>query len=156
MIAPERLTLKASEALNAALALARRNGNPLVYDGHLFLSLLGQDETIVVPILQKLGINAGELRARVEREAGRYPKQSGAQPSMSRELNQVVDKAEEEARALGDEFVSTEHFLLALAGVRGTESYAVLNEAGAARDTLLEALRAVRGSHRVTDQTPET
>ena len=157
MINADRLTVKAAEAFNEAIAMARRNGNPLVYDGHLFLALLGQDEGIVIPLLHKLGANVAELRARLEREVERYPKQSGgAQPSASRELNQVLDKAEEEAKALKDEYVSTEHMLVALASVRGTESHEVLKSVGAGRDALLEALEAVRGTHRVTDQNPET
>src|ERR671929_1978235 len=141
MINPDRLTVKASEALTDALAEARRNGNPVVYDGHLLLALLNQDEGIVIPLLHKLGANVADLRERIEREIGRYPKQSGgAQPSISRELNQVLDKAEEEARALKDEYVSSEHMLLALATVRGTEGFAVLSGAGVTRDDLLEAL----------------
>jgi ATP-dependent Clp protease ATP-binding subunit ClpB len=157
MINPDRLTVKAGEAFNEAIGMARRNGNPLVYDGHLFLALLGQDEGIVIPLLHKLGANVADLRARLEREVERYPKQSGGgQPSASRELNQVLDKAEEEARALKDEYVSTEHMLVALAAVRGTESHEILKSVGADRAALLEALQAVRGSHRVTDQSPET
>ncbi len=157
MINPDRLTVKASEALSEALNHARRNGNPVVYDGHLLLALLNQDEGIVIPLLHKLGANVAELREKIEREIGRYPRHSGGgQPTVSRELNQVLDKAEEEARALKDEYVSAEHLLLALAEVRGTESFAVLSGVGVMRDDLLEALRAVRGSHRVTDQTPET
>src|SRR5690348_8200191 len=157
MINPDRLTVKAGEAINEAIGMARRNGNPLVYDAHLFLALLGQDEGIVIPLLHKLGANVADLRARLEREVERYPKQSGGgQPSSSRELNQVLDKAEEEAKSLKDEYVSTEHMLVALSAVRGTESHEILKSVGADRDALLEALHAVRGSHRVTDQNPET
>ena len=94
MINPDRLTVKSTEALNEALALARRNGNPLVYDLHLLHALLGQDEGIVVPVLQKMGVQVAGLREAVEREMGRYPKQTGAQPSLSREMNQIVDRAE--------------------------------------------------------------
>ncbi|MCC6928616.1 MAG: ATP-dependent chaperone ClpB [Gemmatimonadaceae bacterium] len=155
MINPDRLTVKSTEALNEALALARRNGNPLVYDLHLLHALLGQDEGIVVPILQKMGVQVPSLREGVDREMARYPRQSGAQPSLSREMTQIVDRAEEEARGLGDDFVSTEHLLLALADVKGTESRGLLAAAGADRAELLSALQAVRGSHRVTDQTPE-
>ena len=155
MINPDRLTVKATEALNEAVDLARRAGNPLVYDLHLLLALLSQDEGIVVPILQKLGVSVTQLREAVGREMARYPKQSNAQPTLSRELNQVFDKAEADAQKLGDEFVSTEHFLLALSDVKGTESRNLLNGVGAAHDALLEALQTVRGSHRVTDQTPE-
>ncbi len=155
MINPDRLTVKASEALNEAVELARRAGNPLVYDLHLLMALLSQDEGIVVPILQKLGVSVSQLREAVGRETARYPKQSNAQPTLSRELNQVFDKAEADAKKLGDEFVSTEHFLLALSDVKGTESRNLLTGAGATHDALIEALESVRGSHRVTDQTPE-
>ena len=155
MINADRLTVKSGEALNEAVTLARRAGNPLVYDLHLLLALLAQDEGIVTPILQKLGVNAAEFRQKAEREAERYPKQSDAQPTVSRELSQVTDKADEEARTLGDEYVSTEHLLLALAGTKNTESFALLRGAGAGRDAVLEALRQVRGTHKVTDQNPE-
>jgi ATP-dependent Clp protease ATP-binding subunit ClpB len=155
MINPDRLTVKASEAVNEAVDLARRSGNPLVYDVHLLIALLTQDEGIVVPVLQKLGVSVAQLRETVGREMARYPKQSNAQPTLSRELNQVFDRAEADSRELGDEFVSTEHFLLALSDVKGTESKSLLVAAGATRADLLEALQSVRGSHRVTDQTPE-
>ncbi|HSA56429.1 MAG TPA: ATP-dependent chaperone ClpB, partial [Gemmatimonadaceae bacterium] len=155
MINPDRLTVKSTEAINDALALARRNGNPLVYDLHLLIALLTQDEGIVTPVLQKQGVNAAALREAAEREIARYPRQTGAQPTLSRELNQVIDRAEEEARSLGDEYVSTEHLLLALADTKGAESRTLLTGVGADRGALLEALKAVRGSHRVTDQTPE-
>jgi ATP-dependent Clp protease ATP-binding subunit ClpB len=155
MLNADRLTVKAAEALNESISLARQNGNPLVYDGHLLLALLGQTESIVVPLLHKLGVDTGRLRARIDQEVARYPKQSGAQPSISRELNKVLDSADDEARKLKDAFVSTEHLLLALADTRGTESRAVLEELGVTRASLLEALQSVRGSHRVTDQTPE-
>src|ERR1044072_7444300 len=155
MINPDRLTVKATEALNEAVDLARRTGNPLVYDLHLLMALLDQDEGIVVPVLQKLGVSVAQLREAVGREMARYPKQSNAQPTLSREINQVFDKAEADARSLGDDFVSTEHFLLALSDVKGTESRTLLNGVGAKHDDLLAALEQVRGSHRVTDQTPE-
>src|SRR5256714_8188339 len=155
MINPDRLTVKATEALNAAVDLARRAGNPLVYDLHLLTALLDQDEGIVVPVLQNLGVSVAQLREVVGRETARYPKQSNAQPTLSREINQVFDKAEADARDLGDEFVSTEHFLLALSDVKGTESRNLLRNVGADHKALLEALEQVRGTHRVTDQTPE-
>ncbi|MEP6857762.1 MAG: ATP-dependent chaperone ClpB [Gemmatimonadales bacterium] len=155
MINPDRLTVKATEALNEAVELARKAGNPLVYDLHLLLALLTQDEGIVVPILQKLGVSVAQLRETVGREMARYPKQSNAQPTLSKELNQVFDKAEADAKKLGDDFVSTEHFLVALSDVKGTESRNLLTGIGATHEGLLEALQSVRGSHRVTDQSPE-
>ncbi|HWK80303.1 MAG TPA: Clp protease N-terminal domain-containing protein, partial [Thermomicrobiales bacterium] len=155
MINPDRLTVKSAEALNDALASARRTGNPQVYDLHLLQALLEQDEGIVVPILQKLGVSVTALREQVQREIGRLARQTDAQPTISRELNQVLDRAEEEAKQLGDEYVSVEHLLLALADVKGTENRTLLTGVGATRAALAEALSAVRGSHRVTDQTPE-
>jgi ATP-dependent Clp protease ATP-binding subunit ClpB len=155
MINPDRLTVKSGEALNEAVSLARRAGNPVIYDLHLLLALLAQDEGIVVPVLQKLGVSVTSLREQAEQEAARYPKQSDAQPNLSRELNQVFDRAEKEAKDLGDDFVSTEHLLLALAEVKSTDSKRLLNAAGANHDDLLQALQQVRGTHRVTDQNPE-
>jgi ATP-dependent Clp protease ATP-binding subunit ClpB len=155
MINPDRLTVKSAEALNEAVALARKAGNPLVYDLHLLLALLAQDEGIVVPVLQRVGANVASVRAAADQEAARYAKQSDAQPTLSRELTQVVDAAEKEAKTLGDEYVSTEHLLLALSDAKGTDSTRVLTTAGAHRKALLEALKLVRGSHKVTDQSPE-
>ncbi|HEX7021108.1 MAG TPA: ATP-dependent chaperone ClpB, partial [Gemmatimonadaceae bacterium] len=155
MINPDRLTIKAAEALNEAVTMARRNGNPVVYDLHLLAALLEQDEGIVVPVLQKLGASVTALRDQVRREIDRYPKQSDAQPTTSRELNAVFDRAEDAAKTLGDQYVSTEHLLLGLSDVKGTESRTLLNGVGANRDALLTALEQVRGSHRVTDQSPE-
>jgi len=155
MINPDRLTVKAGEALNDAVAVARRNGNPAVYDLHLLAALLDQDESIVVPVLQKLGASVAALRDQVRREIDRFPKQSDAQPNASRELNQVFDRAEDEAKKLGDEYISTEHLLLALSDVKGIESKNLLTGVGATHTELLTALEQVRGTHRVTDQNPE-
>src|SRR5947209_2446598 len=101
MISPERLTVKAAEAFNASLELARKAGNPVIQDLHLLSALLDQDEGIVVPIIQKLGVNVTSLRDQVQREMARYPKQTGASPTTSRELNQVLDRADDEAKKLG-------------------------------------------------------
>src|SRR5215213_3501761 len=155
MINPDRLTVKSGEALNEAHAEARRLGNPQIYDTHLLQVLLGQEESIVVPVLQKLGVSVAALREQVQREIARYPKQSDAQPNMSRELTAVLDQAEKEGRSLGDEYVSTEHLLLALVETKGAESRTLLANAKVTHKALLSALEAVRGTHRVTDQTPE-
>src|SRR5438094_7180612 len=116
MINPERLTVKAAEALQQAGALARARGNPVVNDAHLFAALLSQDDGIVVPLLQKAGLNVTQLKAETERELDRFPKQSGtaAEPTLSREISRVLDRADEQARGLGDAYVSTEHLLLGL------------------------------------------
>src|ERR1041385_6537888 len=149
MIQPDRLTVKAAEALQQAAALARSRGNPVVNDAHLFYALLQQDEGIVVPLLQKAGLNVSQLTAETEREIERFPKQSGgADATLSRELTRVLDRADADAQ--------TEHILLALAEEKGTTARELLSAQGVSRKDLLAALEGVRGSHRVTDQEPES
>ncbi len=157
MIRPERLTVKAAEALQQAGTLARSRGNPVVNDAHLFAALLAQEDSIVVPLLQKTGLNVTQLQAETDRELARFPTQSGSgtEPTLSRELTRALDRADEEAKALGDAFVSTEHLLLALAEEKGTIARQLLTAGGQNRDDLLAALQGVRGAHRVTDQEPE-
>jgi ATP-dependent Clp protease ATP-binding subunit ClpB len=155
MISADKLTVKSAEALNDAVGLARRNGNPVAHDVHLLRALLDQDEGIVTPILQKLGVKVPALRDSLDAEIGRYPRQSEANPSLSREMNAVIDAAEKQAKAMGDEFVSTEHFLVGLATTKGAESAAVLKGHGVTAKGLDEAIEAVRGAHKVTDQNPE-
>jgi len=157
MIRPDRLTVKAAEALQQAASLARSRGNPVVNDAHLFHALLDQDDGIVVPLLQKAGLNVAQLKAETEREIDRFPKQSGdaGEATLSRELSRVLDHAEEEAKALGDAYVSTEHLLLALAEEKGTTARQLLSAAGVDQAELRTALEGVRGAHRVTDQEPE-
>ncbi|PYP60098.1 MAG: ATP-dependent chaperone ClpB [Gemmatimonadetes bacterium] len=153
---PDRLTVKAAEALQQAAALARSKGNPVINDAHLFYALLQQEEGIVVPLLQKAGLNVTQLQAETEREIERFPKQSGgADPTLSRELSRVLDRADEDAKALGDAYVSTEHLLLALAEEKNTTARQLLSANGVTRKELLAALEGVRGAHRVTDQEPE-
>ena len=116
MINFDRLTVKSAEAIQQAANTARQAGNPQVEDLHLLDALLEQEEGIVVPMLQKVGTNVARLREELGRAMGRLAKQSGgAQPTLSRELNEILDQAEKHARELGDEYVSTEHLLLGLA-----------------------------------------
>jgi ATP-dependent Clp protease ATP-binding subunit ClpB len=157
MIRPERLTIKAQEAFRDAGEEARRRGNPVVNDAHLLLALLSQPEGVVQPLLQKAGLNVTGLTQATEREIARFPTQQGggAEPTLSRELNRVFDRAEQEAKTLGDQYVSTEHLLLALADEKNTTARALLSAEGVGADALRQALADVRGSHRVTDQSPE-
>ena len=157
MIRPERLTIKAQEALRDAGELARARGNPVVNDAHLLAALLAQDEGVVQPLLQKSGLNVTAVRQEVEREISRFPSQAGGggEPSFSREIQRVFDRADAEARKLDDAYVSTEHLLLAMAEEKGTTARAVLSSHNISADDLRSALQEVRGSHRVTDQSPE-
>jgi ATP-dependent Clp protease ATP-binding subunit ClpB len=156
MINFDRLTVKSAESIQEAANTARQAGNPAIEDVHLLDALLGQEEGVVIPILQKVGVSVARLRESLGTALERLPKQfGGSQPTISRELNEILDRAEQEARELKDEYVSTEHLLLGLAEKKGSTSRELLSGQGASRETLLQALQQVRGSHRVTDQNPE-
>jgi ATP-dependent Clp protease ATP-binding subunit ClpB len=149
------LTVRAAESLQAAAELARRQGNPAVEDLHLLAALLDQEEGIIDPILRKAGADPAVVAGGVRSGLDRLPTQSGAAPAASRELVRVLDEADEEARSLGDQYVSTEHLLVALAGKAASSTREVLASAGADQAALREALAAVRGPHQVTDPEAE-
>ena len=155
MLSSDRLTVKAAEALQVAFAESRRRGHPEVGGVHLLQALLHQDEGTAVPVLQKLGLQIPLIRQRVEEALSRYARvEGGVEGRVSRDLQKTIDEAEAVARSLGDEYVSTEHLLLVLAGEKD-DAGRILREAGAGPDAVRQALDSVRGSHRVTDQIPE-
>ena len=155
MLNPDRLTVKASEAIQNAAREARRREHPQLEGVHLLQSLLEQEEGIVVPVLRKLGVEPGLIRERTaESLETRARVTGGSDPTLSRELKKALDVSENEARSLGDEYISTEHLLLGLSEEKG-DAGKILQGAGASLDGLREALEGIRGSHRVTDQTPE-
>jgi len=155
MLNPDRLTVKAAGAIQAAAQESRRRDHPQIEGVHLLQALLDQEGGVVVPVLLKLGSDPGLIREQTGQELEKRAKVTGgADPSLSRDLTRALDIAEEAARSLGDEYVSTEHFLLGLAEEKG-DAGRILKKAGATRDGLREALEGIRGSHRVTDQTPE-
>ena len=155
MIPADRLTVRAAEALQAAAELARKQGNPAVEDLHLLAALLEQEEGIIDPILRKAGADPAAVAGGVRAGLQRLPTQSGAAPAASRELTRVLDAADGEARALEDQYISTEHLLVALAGKAASSTREVLTASGASQDDLREALAAVRGPHQVTDPEAE-
>jgi len=146
-----RFTIKSQEAIAAAQSLAGARANSEVVPNHLLLVLLEQEGGIVVPVLRRAGADPTRVRSRANEALAALPtlstEASGA-PAMSRELTGVLERADAEARGMGDEYVSSEHLLLALAAEPGVDT-------GASRDQLAEAVMAVRGPHRVTDQNPE-
>ena len=152
----ERFTLKSTEALQAAVGIAATRGNPDTGPLHLLAALLAQGDGPIVPILGRLSVTPATLRGKVDEALGRLPSASGAtsQPALSRVLVGVLDDAQERAGALGDDYTSTEHLLLALS-VSLEAAGTVLRDAGVAGDPLLAALRDVRGNQRVTSPTPE-
>jgi ATP-dependent Clp protease ATP-binding subunit ClpB len=147
----DRFTVKSQEALAAAQRLAGARHNPEVAPPHLLLALLEQDGGIVVPVLRRAGADPERTRRRANEAADALATITGeasATPALGSALIDLLKSADEEARAMGDEYVSTEHLLLALAADPGID-------AGASRDQLFEAVQEVRGPHRVTDQNPE-
>ncbi|HEY2397637.1 MAG TPA: Clp protease N-terminal domain-containing protein [Solirubrobacteraceae bacterium] len=153
---PDRFTIKSQEAIQAAQALADERGNPQTTPEHLRAVLLEQDGGIVVPVLRKLGVEPAAVRRSVGEALDALPTLGGAtqqEPTAAAsELVQVLRDAEKEMRDLKDEYVSTEHLLLALAAHPGRAGDA-LRANGASRDALLKALAEVR-SQPVTDQNP--
>ena len=155
MIEVDRLTVKAGEALRAAIVDAGRRGSAEIYGIHLLDALLRREEGIVTPILDKIGVSVPALRARVNASLEGLGRVSGgSDPRVSRDLAGALAAAERHAAELRDDYVSTEHLVLGLT-VEKDDAGEILRSAGATEDRVLEALSAVRGSHRVTGQTPE-
>jgi ATP-dependent Clp protease ATP-binding subunit ClpB len=153
---PDRMTTKSQEAFRDAVDLASRRGNPELAPEHLVRAMLAQDGGVAEPLFQKAGGDPAALERRLDEQLGKLPRVSGgAEPGLSRRSMELLRKAEDEAKALKDDFVSVEHFLLALA--KGDRDVASLFEAsgGVTYDKLLKALASVRGSQRVTDRDPE-
>ena len=152
-----KLTVKAQEAVVDAQNLARGAGNPEVTPEHLLVALLRQEGGVVSPILNKLGIAPAQVEAEVAAEVAKYSKVGGAsaEPLIGANLRRVFDLAFEEATKFNDEYVSTEHFLLAIAQLKGATAAEILKRRGVTYDAVLKALQSVRGSQRVTDQNPE-
>ncbi len=153
----DRLTVKSQEAVQAAAAHAAENGNPEVLPVHLMAALLEDREGVVLPVLEKVGVPVEQMLAGVNAAIAKLPKVQGAnaQPGMSGALTKVLEQAFKEAENFKDEYCSTEHLLLALAQERNGVVQGALKALGATHDAILKALSAVRGSSRVTDQTPE-
>jgi len=147
----ERFTEKALEALQVAAELANDTGNQAVEPEHLLQALIRQDEGVARTLLERAGAQVQALEPALVSNIERFPKVSGGgRPYISEGLTKHLEQAEREAERLKDEYISTEHMLLALSDLP------VLKDAGATHESLLKALRQVRGSHRVTDQNPES
>jgi ATP-dependent Clp protease ATP-binding subunit ClpB len=152
-----KFTQKAQEAVAGAQQTAGEYSHGQIEPMHLLLALLRQSDGVVPQIVQKLEVNAGEMALSLEGELQRKPKVYGAttQVGLSRELGRVLDEAEKTAKRMRDDYVSTEHLLLALTGAHGGEASRFLAAHGITEDAVLRTLTAVRGSQRVTSQHPE-
>jgi ATP-dependent Clp protease ATP-binding subunit ClpB len=147
----DKFTEKAQEALQGAAELARDHGQQAVEPQHLLLALVREEEGVARTLLERAGASVQTLEPALVSAVEHFPKVSGSgQPYLSAALNRALEQAEKEAERLKDEYISTEHLLLALADTK------LLRDAGATHDGLLKALRQVRGNQRVTDQNPES
>src|SRR5665213_715410 len=153
---PNKLTTKAQEALQAVQTIASERGHQALEPEHLLLALLDQKDGVMMATLQKMNIQTDGLRDAVEKALQKLPQVSGSQPYMSRDLIQVLDNAEAQAKALQDDYTSTEHFLLSLIKDSKSAAGQALARAGVTSEGVLKALASVRGSQRVTDQDPES
>jgi len=152
----DRFTQKMQEALQSAQDIAGEHSNQEITNEHFLLALLAQQDGVAMPLLQKLGVAIPALDARLREALDKRPKVSGSTGELyiGSELRNVLDGAEKEMRALKDEFVSAEHYLLALAEAH-IPTAKLLKDSGVTHAKLLQALQQVRGSQRVTDQNPE-
>jgi ATP-dependent Clp protease ATP-binding subunit ClpB len=154
----DKFTIKSQEALQTAGQDAERRGNTVLEPEHVLVALIEQgEEGVVAPLLAKLGAKPELVKGRVQEAIEKFPRAGGSYgaPSVGPRLSTFLRVAEDEAKALKDEYVSTEHLLLAIAEKAGGEAQRILNDAGVKKEKLLSALKDVRGQARVTSQDPE-
>ena len=151
-----KFTIKSQEAVQNAQEIASSYGNQSIEPEHLLAALVQDSQGIVIPILQKLGTNVNYVKIKVNEIVEKLPKIQGtSQQHISGELQRVFEQAQKEAENLKDEFVSTEHMLLALLDQKQNAATKLLIDQGVTKESVLKALKEVRGSQRVTDQNPE-
>jgi len=152
----DKFTLKSQEALSDARNIASENGHQSIEDVHIMSAMLRQTDGIIIPVLQKLEVDPGDFKARVDNLIKNTPKVTGgaAQLYISNELNNILEDSFKEARQLKDEYVSTEHILISMAQSKG-EIGRLLKESGVTKDRIYQVLVEIRGSQRITDQNPE-
>jgi ATP-dependent Clp protease ATP-binding subunit ClpB len=153
---PDKFTQKMQEALQTSQTVASELGHQEITNDHFLIALLDQTDGVTRPLLEKMGVNVADLRGALTRELERRPKIQGGtyDQRIGNELRATIDAAEKEMARMKDEFLSAEHYLLALADGKSAATK-LLKDAGVTRDKLMQALQQVRGSQRVTDQNPE-
>src|SRR5208283_3928235 len=153
---PDRMTTKSREAFQDALDRASRFGNPELNPEHLLVAMLEQEGGVAGPLLQKAGVDLNALREAVARKVQDMPRVTGgAEPGLSRRTLEVIRRADDEAKQLKDEYVSVEHYLLAMAKHDREIAALFQQHGGVGPEKLLSALASVRGSQRITDPDPE-
>src|SRR5437660_1039085 len=151
----DKFTLRGQEAIQGAIELAERNQNQQVEPEHILCAMLDQAEGIVRPLLGKLGANIQVVKNDCEAAVARLPRVQGGQQYLSPRLNQIFAEAQKQAEAMKDEYISTEHLLLAIADEKQGDAGKILRQHGVTRDDLLKAIEQTRGGVRITDQNAE-
>src|SRR5438094_263146 len=152
----DKLTVKAQEALQAAQALASEHGHQSIEPEHLLHALVAQKDGVVAPILGKLGVRADTLASQVDAALEKIPQvRGGSGQYMGERLRAALERAQKQAESMKDEYVSTEHLLVAIAQDRDGAASHALAAAGVTPDAIFKALVDLRGTQRVTDQNPE-
>jgi ATP-dependent Clp protease ATP-binding subunit ClpB len=153
---PDKFTQKMQEALQASQTVASEFGHQEITNEHFLIALLDQTDGVTRPLLEKMGVPTADLRNGLTRELESRPRIQGGNVDqrIGNELRATIDAAEKEMAKLKDEFLSAEHYLLALPDSKGAAAK-LLTGAGVTRAKLMQALQQVRGSQRVTDQNPE-
>src|SRR5215813_6273877 len=151
----DRFTLRGQEAIQSAIELAERNQNQQVEPEHLLVTMLEQPEGIVRYILGKLGVNVTVVANDAQAAVARFPRVQGGQQYFSPRISQIFSAAQKQAESMQDDFVSTEHLLIAIAEEKDGESGKILRQHGLKRDDLLKVIEQMRGGSRITDQNAE-
>src|SRR5215472_3190289 len=153
----DKLTVKSQEAMQQAQGRAAEFGNPEILPVHLLLALVEDREGVIPAVLEKIGVPVERLESSLHQVEEKLPRVQGgsAQPGPGTTLTRALEQAFREAADFKDDYISTEHLLLGIAGLKGDAAREALANVGATREAIMQALTAVRGSQRVTDQNPE-
>jgi len=158
MISFDKFTLKAQESIKRAEELASKSKSPEITSGHLLKSMLTDVANTASAIISKLGIATADLDKSIEKVISKLPKASGGgigTPGLSQELDAVLSKSLEESVSLKDEYISNEHLLIAMSTTESAMVWKSLNKLGVTKEAILNVLKDIRGSQRITDQNPE-
>ena len=150
-----KFTQKSLQAVNDLEKIAYEYGNQEVEQEHLLYSLLNQEDSLILKLIEKMEIDKEHFARNVENALAKRTKVSGGQPYIGQHLNKVLVSAEDEAKAMGDEYVSVEHLFLAMIKYPNPAIKEIFREYGITRDRFLQALSTVRGNQRVTTDNPE-
>ena len=152
----DKFTLRGQEAIQAAIELAERNQNQQVEPEHILCAMLEQPEGIVRPLLGKLGANIQVVKNDCEAAVARFPRVQGGQQYFSSRLSQIFTAAQKQAESMQDEYVSTEHLLLAITDEKQGDAGKILRQHGVNHDDLLKVIEQTRGGAKITDQNAES